>query len=52
MYLPSRRGVLTDASVDRGIGVHQQGVIRVEGDLGRLALVDQNSSHELGALSA
>ena len=52
MYLPSRRGVLTDVSVDRGIGVHQQVVIRVEGGLGRLALVDQNPSHELGALSA
>ena len=29
MYLPSRRGVLTDAGVDRGIGVHRRRVVRV-----------------------
>ena len=32
--------------------VYTEGVVRVVGDLGRLALVGQSPSHELGALSA
>ena len=52
MDLPSRLCVHIDAGVDGGIGVRRGRIVRIVGDLGRLALVSQSPSHELGALSA
>ena len=52
MDLPSLLCVHIDAGVDGGIGVHRERVVQVIGDLGRHALVGQNTSHELGELDA
>ena len=52
MDLPSRLCVHIDAGMDGGIGVRRGRIVRVVGDLGRLALVSQSPSHEPGALSA
>ena len=52
MDLPSCLCVHIDAGVVGGIGVCRGRIVRVVGDLGRLALVSQSLSHELGALSA
>ena len=49
---PSHLCVHIDAGVDGGIGVRRGRIVRVVGDLGRLALVSQSPSHEPGALSA
>ena len=52
MDLPFRLCVHIDAGMDGGIGVHRGRIVRVVGDLGRLALMSQSPFHELGALSA
>jgi len=52
MDLPSRLCVHIDVGMDGGIGVRRGRIVRVVRDLGRLALVSQSLSHELGALSA
>ena len=52
MDLPSRLCVHIDAGMDGGIGVRRGRIVRVVGDLGRLTLVSQSPSHELGTLSA
>ena len=52
MDLSSRLCVHNDAGMDGGIGVRRGRIVRVVGDLERLALMSQSPFHELGALSA
>lgn len=51
MDLPSRFCARIDAVVDEGINVRRWRVVRVVGELKRLALVGQNPSHKLRALN-